>query len=87
MLIVFGTTDPVFVDVVAEEDEVLLLAEVLVAVGIEAMPVYVPAAQVTMGAPAERYQLAAGSPRHSPTVTGTPQPCIIMVSSMNLVRL
>ena len=87
VLIFWKAVDAVAVDAVAEEEKVLLLVDVLVAVGVEAMPVYVPAAQVAMGAPAERYQLATGSSRHSPTVTGTPQPCVAMVSRMNLVRL
>jgi len=44
-------------------------------------------AQVAIGVPADLYQLAFGSPRHSPTVTDVPYPSAAMVSRMNWVKL
>jgi hypothetical protein len=42
---------------------------------------------VTLGVPAERYQLAFGSPRQVPTVTEVPYPSAAIALRMNSVKL
>ena len=65
----------------------VLVEEALAAVGIDTVPVKVPAAHIAIVVPAERYQFASGSSRQVPTVTGAAQPASSIESSMNLVRL
>ena len=84
VLIVLG---PVDADVVAAVVIVLELVLVVDLAVVDGTPVKVPAAQVTMADPAERYQFDFGSERHSPTVTGAPKPVVFTDSRMNLVKL